>query len=381
MIAGCFTVSVIPWLIRLRSQGAHSEAMRLARTALGSIVIILGGVAVLLALCGQWIVAGLGSSFSAEKLQLAHWLFLSLLIWLPLSGCIATWRAVLNAQDSFALPAGAPIATPLVTIVALFLLAPAWGISALCAGTIAGVIIESSVLAFAVHARGYPVTPAWDPCAPEIAAILRQYLPLIAAALISSASVIVDQAVAGMLGSGGVSELAYGNKLVSVLLAIGAAALSTSVLPVFSRLAANQDWRTLGRIATTYSLAAFAVSVPLTAVLFVWSPTIVRIFYQHGAFHASTTEIVSTIQRYALLQVPFAIVLALVMKVVIAMSANALLARVAIAGFVINLVCDFAFAHSIGIAGIALATAVVQFLSVAIFGLALVHRFSQPRPQ
>jgi putative peptidoglycan lipid II flippase len=192
--------------------------------------------------------------------------------------------------------------------------------------------------------------------------------------MVSSAAVIVDQAVAGMLGSGGVSELAYGNKLVSVLLAISAAALSTSVLPVFSRLAAIRDWRGLRRIVTTYSAVALAVSVPVTAILFVWSPTIVRIFYQHGAFHASATEIVANIQRCALLQIPFAIVLALVMKVVIAISANALLARVAIAGFAINLICDFAFAHWIGIAGIALATAVVQFLSLVIFAIVLARR-------
>lgn len=50
VIAGCFTPSVIPWLIRLRSQGSDAAAMRVAQSALAVIVTILGSVAVLLAL-------------------------------------------------------------------------------------------------------------------------------------------------------------------------------------------------------------------------------------------------------------------------------------------------------------------------------------------
>lgn len=376
VIAGCFAPSVIPSLVRMRSEGNDAAARQLSRTGLAAILTMLGTIALLLALCGPWVVAALGSSFSPEKLRLAQSLFLTLLIWLPLSGCIANWRAVLNAHDAFALPAAAPVSTPVATIAALYVLAPGWGVSALCIGTVAGVAIEASVLACAVHARGFPITPAWDGWTPEIAAILRRFLPMIAAALVSSSALIVDQAVAGMLGSGGVSELAYGTKLVSVILAVGAAALSTSVLPVFSELAAGRDWPGLRRRVITYSAAALAVSVPVTAVLFMLSPTIVRIFYQHGAFQASTTEIVANIQRCALVQIPFAILLALATKLLIAISANALLARVAIAGFVINLICDFAFAHWIGIAGIALATAVVQFLSLVFFAIVLERRFT-----
>ena len=380
VVAGCFTPTLIPWLIRLHSQRAEASALRLSRTALAGIVALLGGVAILLALGGPWLLASLGSSFSPEKLRLAYQLLLPLLIWLPVSGCIATWRAVLNAHDSFALPAIAPVATPLVTMAALSLFAPQWGISVLAIGTVGGVMIEALVLGWAVRARGYRITPAWDGWTPELAAIFRQYVPLIAAAMISSAAVVIDQAVAGMLGSGSVSELAYGTKLVSVLLAVGAAALGTSVLPVFSRLAALRDWQRLRRIATIYSLAALLLSVPITAILFVWSEPIVRIFYQHGAFHAGATRVVASVQKFALVQVPFAVALALVMKVAIAISANALLARVAIAAFIVNLICDLAFAHLIGIAGIALATAVVQLASLAIFAVALARRFRATTP-
>src|SRR5437763_1088070 len=82
VIAGCFTPTVIPWIIQLRAQEDDASAMRLARTALTAIVTLLGSVAVLLALCGHWVLAALGSSFSPEKLRLTTGLFFILLIWL-----------------------------------------------------------------------------------------------------------------------------------------------------------------------------------------------------------------------------------------------------------------------------------------------------------
>ena len=51
--------------------------------------------------------------------------------------------------------------------------------------------------------------PRWFGPTPELKDAGRQYLPIAAGVMISSSCVIVDQAMAGMLGAGSVSALAY----------------------------------------------------------------------------------------------------------------------------------------------------------------------------
>lgn len=375
VIAGCWTPSIVPVL--LRTPAGNRSPARLARTALTLGCGFMACTAVLLAIAGPFALPLVGSSFTPEKLRLTKGLFYTLLTGLPISGCVATWRALLNSRGTFAIPAIAPAATPILTIAALWWLSPSIGVYALVAGTLAGVVAEAAVLAVAVRRSGFSIAPAWDGWTPEAAAIWKQYLPLTAGAMISSACIIVDQAIAGMLGAGSVSALAYGGKFVAVGLAITATAAGTAVLPVFSRLAATGEWRELRRSAAGYIGGAFALSVPATALLIYYSEPIVRVLFERGAFGADATSVVATVQRYALTQVPFALALALVVRLAAALEATSLLARVAIAGFIANLVGDIVLARWMGIAGIALATAVVQAVSVAALVYLLVQR--EPR--
>ena len=208
VVAGSFTPTLVPVLVRAQSTEGPRAAQRLARLALGFSGGLMLAAALALALMGRWLLPLAGSSFSSEKLHLSYLLFLGLIVWLPMSACIATWRAVLNANRRFALAAIAPLASPVLLIVFLFAFAERWGVAILCGGTVAGVALECLVLALAVRRLGYPVTPlpgAWK--APELKTLRDQYFPLAAGVVVSSMGIVVDQSVAGRLGPGQVSAL------------------------------------------------------------------------------------------------------------------------------------------------------------------------------
>jgi putative peptidoglycan lipid II flippase len=374
VVAGCLTPSILPVLVRLRSSQNGAGLSRVAHTSLTLGIVVMTIVGAVLAACGQYVLPALASSFTPAKLRLTTELLWSLLFWLPVSACIATWRAILNTCESFAVPAAAPATTPILTMIALWACAPRYGIYALSIGTLAGALSEAAILAWAVRRRGYPITPGWDGWTPEISSVWAQYLPLVAGALISSSCVIVDQAVAAGLGKGSVSALVYGNRFVSVLVAVAATAVGTAALPVFSDLAAKGDWLRLRKSAATYVGIAFAASVPLALGLIAWSEPLIRAFLQRGAFNAQATTVVAGIQRFALLQLPFALALALVARLAAALQASSVLARVAVVGFVANVIGDILFARWIGIAGIALATAVVQAISLITVVILLLRR-------
>jgi putative peptidoglycan lipid II flippase len=375
VVAGSFTPTLVPVLVRAQATEGPHAAQRLARLALGFSGGLMLAAALALALMGRWLLPLAGSSFSPEKLHLSYLLFLGLIVWLPMSACIATWRAVLNANRCFALAAIAPLASPVLLIVFLFAFAERWGVAILCGGTVAGVALECLVLALAVRRLGYPVTPlpgAWK--APELKTLRDQYFPLAAGVVVSSMGIVVDQSVAGRLGPGQVSALSYGNNLTKVLLAIVASGLSTAVLPMFSRLAAAKDWTRLRHSALLYAGAATLFMVPITALLIAYSAPLVRILFEHGAFDRSAAQVVTEVQRFSLLQAPLSILVAVAGRLTVSLSANAVLLRMGIAALITNTTLDLILSRWLGVAGIALATSGVQVVSLLVLVLLLRRR-------
>ena len=155
VVAGSFTPSLVPLLVRTQAAEGIEAAYTLVRGALAFALGAMLAAAVALGFTGRWLLPLAGSSFSAEKLHLATALFFGLLLWLPMSACIATWKAVLNANGLFALAAVAPLASPVATIALLYAFASAYGVAVLCVGAVGGVAIECLFLARAVRRIGF----------------------------------------------------------------------------------------------------------------------------------------------------------------------------------------------------------------------------------
>jgi len=333
-------------------------------------------VALVLAAGGRWLLSVLGMSFPPDKLALTQRLFLGLLLWLPLGGLISCWRAVLNSHNYFALAAGVPLATPLVTLLFLYAGPARWDVYALSAATLAGILIECLILAGAVRRLGYPVLPGWR-WTPELNSVRRQYVPLMAGALIFSASLLVDQFFAGTLGPGAVSALAYGTKLAAVLFSVAAAGIATAVLPEFSAMVTQGQWRSLRRSVLSHGGVAILVIVPVTFMLIWLSGPIVRIFFEGGRFDSGTARLVSAVQQCALVEAPFAILFAIASRLATAMSANGLLVRAGVAALAVNIAADWLLTRWIGVAGIALSTAIVRAVALTLLVVLICRR--EPR--
>ncbi len=373
-VAGTFTPSLVPELMRAREAGTVERVVR------SGLAMVLGAIlplALLLVFASRWIVPLLGSSFSAAKVDLTVVLLLSMLVWLPLGACSATWRAVLNAHGSVGLAAGVQMATPLLTMLFLFFGGARWGVYVLCAAVIAGSVAEFGVLGFAVRRLGYSLRPSWTGWTPETLAIRAQYLPLLAGTLIVSGCGLVDQAVAGSLGTGSVSALSYGVKYAAVLIAIGGTGMATAVLPEFSRLVTLGRWTELRRALRVHVGVAMAVMLPVTLAFIVWSDWVVRVTFQRGEFGPPEAALVTGIQRFALLIVPFAVMLLIAQRLATALSATGLILRAGVAAMVANIAGDFLFPRWFGVSGVALASC----LGHAVYLLGLVGLLYAKEPR
>ena len=378
-VAGSFTPSLVPELIRARDA---NQAGKLAQSGLAMVLAAMIPLTVLLMAVGHWLLPLMGSSFSENKVDLTTTLFLSMLIWLPLGACSATWRAVLNAHGRVALATGVQMATPLLTMLFLFLGGVRWGISVLCAAVILGALTEFAVLGCAVRRLGYSLVPQWSSLtrplwAPEMLAIRAQYLPMLAGALIVAGCGLVDQAVAGSLESGSVSALSYGVKFAAVLIAIGGTGMATAVLPEFSRLISLGHWPELRRSVRMHAGVAMLIMVPVTIALIWWSADVVRVTFQRGEFGPAEALVVTEIQRYSLLLVPSAVLLLIAQRLATALSATPLILQAGIASMCCNVAGDLLLPRWMGVSGVALSSFIAYTVYLAGLLLLLYHR--EPR--
>jgi putative peptidoglycan lipid II flippase len=325
--------------------------------------ILLAG-AILLAAGAAPFLHVLATGFDNDKIRLtAQQMFIMLPI-LPLSALNVTWRALLNAEDRFAVAAISPAMVPVLTIAALVTLTENYGIFTLAIGTLAGAVAESLMLLCCVRAQGAPAIAGPGYSSRGTSRVFAQYLPSAGGNLVMGSSTLVDQSMAAMLGAGSVSTLNYGTRLAAVVVAIGPTALSTVILPWFSRLTAKGNGHEVRRTIVRYSVLSLAVTIPLTLVLIGCSKWLVELLFQRGAFTTADTDSVAGVQAYALLRVPLAVLLALLLPMVASMQRNSLLLAAALLSVTANVILNLIFMRTLGVAGIALSTAGVHLLTV-----------------
>jgi len=106
------------------------------------------------------------------------------------------------------------------------------------------------------------------------------------------------------------------------------------------------------------------VTIPVIVVLMFISEPLARLFFQRGNFTGMATGVVATVQRFALIQIPFAMLMALVVRLISSLKMNTLLPGAAIVAATLNLVLDLVLIRWMGVAGIALGSAIAQGASL-----------------
>lgn len=363
-LAGSLSSALVPSFIQVRETQGREAATRLYQNVLAAGLGLLAVVAALLAALAPWVLHMLASSFDASKLTLTRSLFMVMLLTLPLSAFNIVWRSMLNMEGHFALPAVTPAVTPLASILFLLRFGHTWGVYSLAAGTMVGAALEVALLAIGMRRLGFPITPRYSGRNAALDQVFAQYAPVIAGILLLGGAPLIDQAIAGMLVSGSVSALNYGTRLTAVLIAIGPMAVATAILPHFSKLIVTEDWADVRESLRSYAKIILAVTIPVIGFLVVFSEPLVRLFFERGQFTGAATGVVATVQRYSLLQIPPAMVMALVLRLISSMRANSLLLRAAAFSTALNLMLDLLLTRWMGIAGIALSTAIVQLAAL-----------------
>jgi putative peptidoglycan lipid II flippase len=368
LVMGSLGSALIPVLIETRQKrGAEAEQKLLSSMMVLSMSVLVL-IAAVLGLFAPFYLPFLGSSFSRNKLLLTREILYCLLPFMVFSGLATFVSGVLSAYKKFALPALVPIATPLITIAAILLAPKSWSVFTLAIGVVAGGFLEAAILLRLLKTCGMRFRLRWNGLDADVRSVLGQYAPILAGSLLMCSTTVIDQAMAAMLPSGSVAALSYAYKVVSLIVAIGATALSTAVLPYFSHMVADADWAGCRHTLKRYTALTLAITVPLTLALIGLSHPLIRLVFQRGAFTGLDTDLVSHVQVFYFIQIPFYMCGMLFVRFLSSIRRNDVLMYGSAISLALDISLNLVLMRRMGIAGIALSTSLVLFTSFIFLG-------------
>jgi len=376
VLAHAFGSGFVPTYVRVWQQSGLAAAQRLAGGVLTLAILILTAVTLMVAAAAPLLLPVIGLGFPASKIALAWDLSFLVVGMIVAAGVSAVVAAILNAHERFIPVALAPAVIPMGTLAVFLLWAERAGVYALAAGTLVGFVLECLLLVAAAWWLRLLPWPHLHWREREIAAVGRQYLPVMLGGVLMSSSLVIDQAMAASLGSGDVSVFNYGGTVISVVIAVVAMSLSTVLFPRFAHLIAAGRARELMRTFTLYAGGIVLLSLPGIAILAVYSEPLVRLLFERGAFTPEATLAVSRVQMWLLLQIPFYVVVMLGARVLSALDANATLLRISALNVVVNVVGNYLLMRQFGVSGIAIATSVMYLVATLATLLAIRARIA-----
>jgi putative peptidoglycan lipid II flippase len=374
IFCGSLVPVLVPKLVEFEYHGGRMDAIGLSGYILRRGLWLSGCAAVAIA-GGAAAVATLGAENARLNLRLIGILTILMTPILPLAAVANVWRAVLNSQDRFAVPALTFTLPPAIIILCILFAGRGHGIWILAAGTSFASVAEVVMLGLGLRSTGFPILPRRRERNFSLVEVKKEYVYLAAATAMSAGSAFIGQSMAAALGSGSVSILNYGTRLSSVLMAIGPSALSVTILPRFSHMAAARDWARLKRSLTRILSGSLVVAGAAAVLLIIFSIPIIRLILQRGAFTAADTGMVVSVQVFSLLQLPFILGITILMRVLSVLKANRVLLPLSGGVLVINTGLNYGLMNRYGVAGIALSGSLAQAMLFAALAILVFQRW------
>jgi putative peptidoglycan lipid II flippase len=369
--AGALSSAVIPIVSGLLATDQTARAWRVVSTIANLMLAALLVLAVVVFVAAPAIIPiitpGFGPEQMSQTVDLTRIMVLSP-IFLALGSLVTS---VLNARGRFAASAVAPIVYNLAIIGAAWLLVPAWGVTGLAVGVVAGAVGHLAVQLAPLRSLGFRYDRKVDLDDPEARQALKLMAPRALGLGVTQITFVVMTSLASTMGVGAVTAFNVAFTLLQIPIGVIGVPLGIVVLPSLSREAA------VGRLDEFAALVSRAirlnlfVMLPITGISIVLSRDIVRLLFGYGRFDDAALGL--TAATFV------AFLLGLTAHSLIAVLARAFYARqdtrtpvaAAILAVVLNTTLAFVLAAPFGLPGLALAIAIAAWLEAIVLFLLL----------
>lgn len=354
------SVVLIPLASRIRKDSPE-ELFRFRSELLG-LTLLIGLTLILFFWIGLPLLmnsqcTGLPSSSERIAINMVPGLALVALLGV-LTSLFSTWTMSAGRQINTLLEG-----VPSLTILLALLFFSGSGAGPLVWGTLTGFVLYVMCLVVSLFWHREIEGPKFTCHSPYWSIFWQGFGIMLAGETLMSFISIIDQFFAGHLGIGAIASIGYANRVLSLILGLGATAVARATLPVFSQIHVWKDQSY--RLVIQWMGILFVLGV--FAMLITWwlAPWILKLIFERGAFTAKDTQMVTEIFRYGLPQLPFYFACLVLVSFLASQREYKLMAIVAGINLIIKATANFTFVSFMGIKGILAATDAMYMVSFA----------------
>jgi putative peptidoglycan lipid II flippase len=283
---GAFSQAFVPVFTETKTRQPHAEVRDLVSVVMGTLGGVLSVVTLIGCLGAPLLLYVFAPGFSASADPVKHQLGTDMLRWtfpyLMFISLTAMCGGVLNSYGRFAIPAFTPVLLNVCLIASAFIDAN-----------------SVRVLAYAVFVAGIAQflfqlpqmrkldllpRPRWGWHDPQVRRIMGLMIPVMIGSSVSQISLLVDSAIATLLGDGPVSWLYYADRLMEFPLGIFSIAVGTVILPALSIQHAKKSTGDFSRILDWGLRTMLVIGVPAMLGLILLAGPLVTTLFGYGKF-------------------------------------------------------------------------------------------------
>ena len=193
---------------------------------------------------------------------------------------------------------------PALIIIFCILTTPSVDIISLIIGTILGYMTQLIFLAILLNHYKQLIYPKFSFNSPHWKIFINNFNIILFANTLSSFSVILDNIFASSLGIGSISLLNYSNRILGLIIGLGAISIIRITLPLFAQKSFDNKEQLYKDSIFWYKIV-FLIGFIITFFLWLTAPLLVSLTYERGSFTENNTNDVVEIFRMGIIQIPF----------------------------------------------------------------------------
>jgi putative peptidoglycan lipid II flippase len=356
------SAAFVPVFTELLEHGKRKDAFRLASTLFFLILTVLGAISVLFIIVAPFVIPLFtGDTFDAAlddlTVGLSQVLFPVVLI-LGLNGLVV---GMLNAYDHFAIPAISPLVWNLVIIAFLVashqLLEGDERLYGYAVGVLAGTAVQFAMALPQLRSLGFRLQLSLDFRDERVRQVLRLMLPVTIGLGLINFNLLINSTLGSLVSEQAARAIDAAFRIYMLPQGMFSVAIATVLFPALSRLAARRDLNALRALTANGMRQVFLLLIPAAAATLALSTPITRLIYEHGAFGATSTELVSSALFWFSFSLPFSGVNLLLTRTFFSLQRPWITTGIAGLNLAVNVIVSFALYEPFGIPGIVVGTA------------------------
>ena len=305
---GAMSAAFVPTFTRHLTRSGKEDAWRLGNNVLNAVVVATALLVALGMVFAHPLVNLYASSYARVpgKLELTVELTRVMLPFLVLVAIAAAAMGMLNSLHHYFLPALSPAMFNVSTIACAFLLVPVMPrlglprIMAIAFGALLGGLGQVLLQWPSLRREGFRYAPTLDLRDRGLREVLILMGPGTVGLAATQVNIFVNTLLATSQGTGAVSWLTFGFRLMYLPIGLVGVSIATAVLPAVSRHAAADEMEDVRHTVARGLAMMLMLNVPATFGLIALATPIVQLLFQRGHFlGADTVPTAEAVRLYA----------------------------------------------------------------------------------